>query len=131
MKYTYHFANGDINVIEVTDEDAFSLFELDRLEYNNNRANTRRHVHLDFDKETGSDWLIVEDEGYQALFSNEPDAERIRRAIGQLTPKQQALLQALFWSGVSVSGYAKQTGVSQSAVSQQLATAIKKLKKIF
>jgi hypothetical protein len=33
MKYTYLFANGEINEIEVTDEYAFSLFELDRLEY--------------------------------------------------------------------------------------------------
>lgn len=131
MKYTYHFANGDINVIEVTDEDAFSLFELDRLEYNNNHANTRRHVHLDFNKETGADWLIVEDEGYQALFADEPETERLFRAIGQLTPKQQALLRALFWNDISVSGYAKQAGVSQSAISQQLATAIKKLKEIF
>jgi len=131
LKYTYHFANGDINVIEVADEDAFSLFELDRLEYNNNHANTRRHVHLDFDKETGADWLIVEDEGYKALFADEPETEPLLRAIGQLTPKQQALLRALFWSDISVSGYAKQTGVSQSAVSQQLATAIKKLKEIF
>ena len=131
MKYTYHFTNGDINVIEVTDEDAIFLFELDRLEYNNNHANTRRHVHLDFDKETGTDWLIVEDEGYKALFADEPETERLLRAIGQLTPKQQALLRALFWSGISASGYAKQTGVSQSAVSQQLATAIKKLKEIF
>ncbi len=131
MKYTYHFANGDINVIEVTDEDAFSLFELDRLEYNNNHANTRRHVHLNLDKETGADWLIVEDEGYKALFADEPEAERLLRAVVQLTPKQQALLRALFWSGISISGYAMQTGVSQSAVSQQLATAIKKLKEIF
>jgi len=131
MKYTYRYVTGESVEIEVSAELEALLKNEDRLEYNNDHANTRRHVHLDFNKETGADWLIVEDEGYQALFADEPDEERLIRAIEQLTPKQQALLRALFWSGVSVSGYAKQTGVSQPAVSQQLATALKKLKEIF
>ena len=47
MKYTYHFANGDSQEIEVTEAQYLILKDADRIEYNNNQANTRRHVSLD------------------------------------------------------------------------------------
>ena len=56
MKYTYRFANGDVNEIEVTEDQAFALADLDRLEYNNDHANTRRHISLE---------MAMEDEGMQ------------------------------------------------------------------
>ncbi len=49
MKYTYRFANGDVNEIEVTEDQAFALTDLDRLEYNNDHTNTRRHISLELD----------------------------------------------------------------------------------
>ena len=54
MKYTYRFANGDVNEIEVTEDQAFTLADLDRLEYNNDHANTRRQPqHAQRDKARG------------------------------------------------------------------------------
>ena len=56
MRYTYRFANGDVNEIEVTEDQAFALTDLDRLEYNNDHTNTRRHISLE---------MAMEDEGMQ------------------------------------------------------------------
>ncbi len=130
MKYTYRFATGESVGIEVSAELEALLKNEDRLEYNNDHANTRRHVPLDTNKDGGADCLAVDDESLQALFEGEPDEECLRLALKQLTPKQQALLRALFWNGVSISQYAQQVGISQPAVSQQFAAALKRLKKI-
>ena len=45
MKYKYEFANEN-KTIEISEEWISVLEELDRLEYNNNHAETRRHVSL-------------------------------------------------------------------------------------
>ncbi len=131
MKYTYKFVTGESMSIEVSEELEALLKNEDRLEYNNDHANTRRHVPLETGKDGGAVCLTVEDAGLLALFIGEPDEERLRRVIRQLTPKQQKLLHALFEEGISVSSYARQSGVSQPAISQQLSTIQKKLKEIF
>jgi RNA polymerase sigma-70 factor (ECF subfamily) len=131
MKYTYRFVTGESVGIEVSTELEALMKNEDRLEYNNDHANTRRHVLLDTGKDGGADCLAIDDENLQALFAGASDEECLRRALKQLTPKQQALLCALFWNGMSISQYAQQTGVSQPAISQQLATALKKLKEFF
>lgn len=126
MKYTYHFANGDSQEIEVTEAQYLILKDADRIEYNNNQANTRRHVSLD---------MVEADEGMQfADLSSLPmpeSASRLHAAIEQLRPDQQKLIRAIYFEQVSISNYAKQEGVSQPAVTQRLVTAKKKLKEIF
>lgn len=126
MKYTYHFANGDSQEIEVTEAQYLILKDADRIEYNNDHANTRRHVSLD---------MVEADEGMQfADPSSLPmteSAARLHAAIEQLRPDQQKLIRAIYFEQVSISNYAKQEGVSQPAVTQRLITAKKKLKEFF
>lgn len=126
MKYTYHFANGDSQEIEVTEAQYLILKDADRIEYNNDHANTRRHVSLD---------MVEADEGMQfADPSSLPmteSAARLHAAIEQLRPDQQKLIRAIYFEQVTISNYAKQEGVSQPAVTQRLMTAKKKLKEIF
>lgn len=126
MKYTYHFVNGDSQEIEVTEAQYLILKDADRIEYNNNQTNTRRHISLD---------MAEIDEGMQfADPSSLPiteSASRLHAAIEQLRPDQQKLIRAIYFEHVSISNYAKQEGVSQPAVTQRLMTAKKKLKEIF
>lgn len=126
MKYTYHFVNGDSQEIEVTEAQYLILKDADRIEYNNNQTNTRRHISLD---------MAETDEGMQfADPSSLPiteSASRLHAAIEQLRPDQQKLIRAIYFEHVSISNYAKQEGVSQPAVTQRLMTAKKKLKEIF
>jgi len=46
MKYDYHFNNETIS-IDIPDSDYDVLIEMDRLEYNANHKETRRHVSLE------------------------------------------------------------------------------------
>ena len=125
MKYTYRFANGDVNEIEVTEDQAFALADLDRLEYNNDHANTRRHISLE---------MAMEDEGMQfgstSCWEQALSADNVNTMLTGLSDEQAALIRAVFIDGITVCDIAKQQGVSQSAITQRLQTAKKKIKNI-
>ena len=125
MKYTYHFANGESQEIEVTEAQYLILKDADRIEYNNNQSNTRRHISLD---------MAETDEGMQfADPSSFPLSERDSRlhaAIEHLRPDQQSLISAVYFDGMSVNDYAAAEGVTHTAISHRLRTAKNNLKKI-
>ena len=129
MKYTYRFANGDVNEIEVTEDQAFALANLDRLEYNNDHANTRRHISLE---------MAMEDEGMQfpdpiveefsALFEND-DRKALLDAFAQLLPSQRALLRKVYGARRSYADIARDEGVDRSAIRKRMERIHEVLKK--
>ena len=128
VKITYRFADGHVEELEVEQEIAETIKELDRQEYNNNHRETRRHVTFDCTEEKS--WLAVDDQRLSRLLDGPPDEIRLRVAINQLEQHHRDLIIAIFYRGIKIVEYAKLTGVSQSAISQQLGIAIKKLKKL-
>ena len=56
-QYQYKFTD-EVITVEISDEWASVLSELDREEYNNDHAETRRHVSLDNGED--GDWLSTE-----------------------------------------------------------------------
>lgn len=129
MKIKYEFVDGDVE-LEVSDEWAGVLAELDRLERNNDKKEKRRHYSLEACTYEGADYA-VEDKGISALFEGLGDAERLNEALTHLSSKQQALIRAIYFEGISVTKYAERLGVTKGAVSQQLKTIRKKIKKVF
>ncbi len=129
MKIKYEFVDGDVE-LEVSDEWASVLAELDRLERNNDKKEKRRHYSLEARTYEGADYA-VEDKGISALFEGLGDAERLNEALTHLSSKQQALIRAIYFEGISVTKYAERLGVTKGAVSQQLKTIRKKIKKVF
>ena len=127
--YRYHFSNGETISIEIPDDWGEILIDLDRLEYNNDHKETRRHYSLEGKVYEGMDYA-VEDSGLEALFAGPTDEERLRAAIQKLDPDQQAMIRAIYFEGVSVNDYAARMGVTQSAISHRLQTVRKKLKKL-
>lgn len=127
MKIKYEFVDGDVE-LEVSDEWASVLAELDRLERNNDKKEKRRHYSLEACTYEGADYA-VEDKGISALFEGLCDTERLNEALTHLSGKQQALIRAIYFEGISISKYADIVGISQPAISQQLKTVYKKLKK--
>ena len=129
MKYTYRFANGDVNEIEVTEDQAFALADLDRLEFNNDHANTRRHISLE---------MAMEDEGMQfpdpiveefsALFEND-DRNALLATFVQLLPSQQALLRKVYGARRSYADIARDEGVDRSAIRKRMERIHEVLKK--
>ena len=129
MKYTYRFANGDVNEIEVTEDQAFALADLDRLEYNNDHANTRRHISLE---------MAMDDEGMQfpdpiveefsALFEND-DRKALLDAFAPLLPSQRALLRKVYGARRSYADIARDEGVDRSAIRKRMERIHEVLKK--
>jgi RNA polymerase sigma factor (sigma-70 family) len=125
MKYTYRFVTGESFGLEVSAELEALLKNEDRLEYNNEQANTRRHISLE---------MAQEDEGMQFA---DPDslpatdsAARLQAAVAMLPEAQRALLRAAFYDGMPIRNIAEREGVSQPAITQRLKTIKKKLKEI-
>ncbi len=127
MKIKYEFADGDVEV-DVPNEWASILVELDRLERNNDKKERRRHYSLDSCVYEGIVYAS-EDKNLTAIFETDSKFGRLTEAIKYLSDKQKSLIKAVYFDGMSVSDYAKHMGISQSAVSQQLKTIYKKLKK--
>lgn len=129
MKITYKFVTGEVAEVEVSEEIGAVIVDLDRLEYNNDHKETRRHYSLEGKVYEGMDYA-VEDPGLEALFAGPTDEERLHAAIRRLSPDQQEMVRAIYFENVSVNDYAARMGVTQSAISHRLQTVKKKLKKL-
>ena len=125
----YRFADGTTSEIEVTDEFYTLYAELVQQEKRNHWKETRRHISLDYLNENGIDFESPAADPLSVLLRNE-DEERIHNAINQLSDKQKDLAEKVFFKGMTLTAIAKEKGVSQPAITQQLATVLKKLKKL-
>lgn len=129
MKITYKFVTGEVAEVEVSEEIGAVIVDLDRLEYNNDHKETRRHYSLEGKVYEGMDYA-VEDPGLEALFAGPTDEERLHAAIRQLSPDQKEMVRAIYFENMSINDYAARMGVTQSAISHRLQTVKKKLKKL-
>lgn len=126
----YEFNDGTTSEIEVTDEVYTLHLQLVQEEKRNHWRETRRHISLYYLLENGVDFVDTAADSFAAVELRENE-ERIHNAIkNQLTDKQRELAQKVFFEGMTLTDIAKEKGVSQPAITQQLATVIKKLKKL-
>ena len=123
MKYTYCFMTGETQEIDVTEDEYLALKEADRLDYNNDHANTRRHISL----ETAT---AVEGMQFSDPASVVGEVSRLQAALERLSPAQQQLIRAIYLENVPVCEFAAICGVGPSAISHRIRTAEKKLRKI-
>ena len=126
----YQFADGTTSETEVSDEFYALHLQLLHEEKRNHWKETRRHVSLQYLNEKGFDF---EDGGADPLSSHirQEDDERLHKALAYLSDKQRELVEKVFYENMSLREIAKQTGISHQALSGQLATIYKKLKKLF
>lgn len=126
----YKFADGTTSEIEVTDELYALHLQLVQEEKRNHWRETRRHTSLNYLMEIGVDFTGTAADPVAAVELREDD-ERIHKAIAALSDKQKRLVQAVFYEGKSLREIARQAGISHQALSKQLATVYKKIKKFF
>ena len=130
-QYQYKFTD-EVITVEISDEWASVLAELDREEYNNDHAETRRHVSLDNGED--GEWLSTEKgktliEIAGKIFS--PDDKRFRKGRKALSKKQAELYESVYDRGDSVGEYATDNKIDQSTASKRNSAVIEKFKKIF
>lgn len=125
----YKLNDGTTSEISVTDELYALHLELLQEEKRNHWKETRRHTSLEYLMELGADFADGDGDPLSALIEKTDD-ERIKTALSYLSDKQRSLIEKVFYNDMSLREIARQTGVSHQALSQQLATIYKKLKKL-
>lgn len=128
MKIKYEFVNETVEV-EVSDEWAAVIADLNRFERNNDKKEKRRHYSLDACTYEGMDFA-VDDFGIMTFLEENSEMEQLRQALDKLSIKQRNLVKAVFFEGMSINDYAANEGVDHSAISHRLKTIYKKLKKL-
>ena len=125
----YRFADGTTSEIEVTDEFYTLYAELVQQEKRNHWKETRRQISLNYLTEQGIDFADDAADLLSRLILQDEN-ERIHRAMAMLSDKQKDLAEKVFFKGMTLTAIAKEKGVSQPAITQQLATVLKTLKKL-
>ena len=126
----YKFNDGSISKINVTDELYALHLELLQEEKRNHWKETRRHISLDYLMEQGADIADHRDGDPLSALIEKTDDEKLKNALSYLSDKQRSLIEKVFYNDLSLREIARQTGISHQALSQQLATIYKKLKKL-
>ena len=126
----YKFNDGTTKEISVTDELYALHLELLQEEKRNHWKETRRHISLDYLMEQGADIADHRDGDPLSALIEKTDDEKLKKALSYLSDKQRSLIEKVFYNDLSLREIARQTGVSHQALSQQLATIYKKLKKL-
>ena len=125
----YRCADGTTSEIEVSEEFYALHLELVQQEKRNHWKETRRHISLNYLTDNGIDFESPAADPLSVLLRSD-DEERIHKAMSALTNKQKELAEKVFFKGMTLTAIAKEKGVSQPAITQQLATVLKKLKKL-
>ncbi|NMA72686.1 MAG: hypothetical protein GX963_00680, partial [Bacteroidales bacterium] len=125
MKIEYKLANGKMIEIEVSKDVGEFYLESLKEEESNNRANSRSERHTQLSTFT---WESAEffDAGID-LHHDLAEAERIRKALSELTERQQYLIFKCFFEGWSYTDLAALEGKDESAIRHAVNRAKKKL----
>ena len=93
MKFKYVFANETVE-IDVSEDWANILIDLDRQEYNNTHAETRRHCSLE--ALNLDDTLIPSDVDLERDVFGDDENDAVMSALRKLKPAQSDLLKAIY-----------------------------------
>lgn len=124
--YTYTFADGTSETVEVTDGLYKLLHELDLEEKRNERREHRRHVSLDASVECNLEPNAC-DEYFTGDRFGEMENECLQAGIESLLPRQRELLYRLFCERQSMREIAESDGVAPCSISNRAARIYKKL----
>lgn len=126
MKYKYEFS-AEVIEIEVSEEWANILIDLDRQEYNIKHKETRRHCSLE--AYNLDDALLSSSVDVSCEVEAAENRERLYAAIAKLEPRQQKLVCQVYFEGRGYTEIAREEGCDESAIRHAVTRALKKLKK--
>jgi RNA polymerase sigma-70 factor (ECF subfamily) len=130
VKIKYIFITGESVEVDVTEEIANIILEIEKSQELKNRAETRRHESLSlFDKDIKNADLSTDIFGN--VFKN-LEKDRLYAAIDKLKPEEKELLYNLYFKSNSMTqaAYAKILGITENTVQLRLAKIKKKLKEL-
>ena len=126
MRIKLHQPTG-IKEITVTEAEGKEIIELNRIEYNNNHRETRRHVSLEAYDPQGVLVKYNADPLQEAI--NKEEMEQLHHSINQLKPEQHKLVMKKFWNDMKQVDIAKDNRVTKMAITKRFQTIYRRLKK--
>jgi RNA polymerase sigma factor (sigma-70 family) len=129
MKATFKFVTGEIVEVEVDQELGKAMIEMERVEYNANRKETRRHTSLSALEENGCQFPDTTIDIHSFIEDREA-GEILHKTLQQLLPRQRELIRKVFFENRSVASIAATEGVSEAAIRCRLRKIYRKLKKL-
>lgn len=127
MKINYKDADGKIIELEVADEVGSFYLESVEAEKRNDRRNSRSDRHTQLSTFTYEDVRFFSDG--TDLLADLMNSEAVKRAMSQLTERQQYLIQKCCIDGWSYTDLAKLEGKDESAIRHAVNRAKSKLEK--
>ncbi len=127
IKYT--FADGTTNEVEVTEDIYLIRLELLQQEKRNHWKETRRHTSLYYFTDIGIDFEDKRAENPLELYIRKENIAIIRKAMLYLTDKRRKLIHKAFFKEKTFRTIAREQDLSKSAISQQMKTLYKHLRK--
>lgn len=118
-------------IINISDEVADALLELDRLEATYQRRLHRYKAYYSLDRGDGieQDMLFVSLLPSE-IYERKVTYEQIHAAIARLPDKQAKRIYALYFLGMSQASIARAEGVSRKAICTSIARGLKHLERI-
>lgn len=116
--YKFSFVNGESTTIEVSEEWVTFLENEDRLAYNNQQTQTRRHCSLE--AYNLDDALLPSDENVEVTVLQSLDHQQLYAAIAKLQPQQRLLLERVYFKGEKLADIAREEGVSKAALTNRM-----------
>lgn len=133
MKIKYEFITGETVEVEVDDSIGNVVVELDRIEYNNEKKETRRHCAMSAMKYDG-EWFVSDKADPGSDMNLEKfgyENERLNKALSALSKKQRDIYLAIYRDGYTITEYAEEKNISVSAACKLLGRANEKIKLFF
>ncbi len=124
----YKFVDGTTNAVEVTEDIYLIHLELLQQEKRNHWRETRRHTSLYYFTDMGIDFEDKRIDLFAEIVRKE-NAERVHKALLTLSDKRRELIKKTYFQDMSFRAIAKEQGLSKSAISQQMKTVYKQLRK--
>ena len=128
MKIKYEFVNETVE-IDVEEEWADIVVDLDRQDYNVNHKETRRHCSLE--AFSSNDERLASDDDVERDVIADEDRRRLYKAIAELTPDQQELVRRVYFNNERLADIAREQGVSRAALTNRMNRLLASLKKFF
>ena len=126
MKIKYEFATETVE-IDVSEDWANILVDLDRQEYNINHRETRRHCSLE--AYNLDDAMLPSDVDVAGDVLDSMDSEDLHKAIGLLQPQQRDLVIRVYFNDEKLADIAREEGVSKMAITNRMKKIFASLQK--
>jgi RNA polymerase sigma-70 factor (ECF subfamily) len=129
MRIKYTFTTQETAEVEINEKIGAVIKDLDRIDYNNNKKESRRHCSLEKVKELYGYEPPDPNADIESEYLRKDNLIKLKKAIAFLTPDQKDLVRRVFFNGEKITDIAKEFGITKQSAHDRLQRVLERLKK--